>query len=444
MIEVIYKDEKREENDSGKIFDVPKNIRQIGQVSEDYRIYMEDYVYTFLKKTADKLQEAPDRCCLAVFTGQGKWADGVNYIFIKGALAVEDEEISAEHIDFGDGVWRKVQEEAEKYYSGQEILGWFLASHSLKMEATDVLRRIHLKYFGGGEKVLMLMDPSEKEEAFFRCENNFLVKQNGYYLYYEKNPRMQAYMMEKNPDIAGEEGEAAKDDAVKAFRAIINKKKETEETEDKVSVFSYAATACLALAVAAAGMHFYQNYQDMQAQDIKTEAVSSVINEREETPAAENKAQHMENLSAGADENETEDEKNKADAKETQETKTAEEDGSESGTETENRGEGDGDHETLSPEDEAIYREESDVRKAERRVQEAREQQGTDEESAEETTEQETAASSGTSYIIRPGDTLYQISLEQYGTMDKIEEICRLNSIEEDEIIYPGQIIVLP
>ena len=77
------------------------------------------------------------------------------------------------------------------------------------------------------------MDPSEKEEAFFRCENNFLVKQNGYYLYYEKNPRMQAYMMEKNPDIAGEEGEAAKDDAVKAFRAIINKKKETEETEDK-------------------------------------------------------------------------------------------------------------------------------------------------------------------------------------------------------------------
>ena len=82
MIEVIYKDEKREENDSGKIFDIPKNIRQIGQVSEDYRIYMEDYVYTFLKKTADKLQETPDKCCLAVFTGQGKWADGVNlYIY---------------------------------------------------------------------------------------------------------------------------------------------------------------------------------------------------------------------------------------------------------------------------------------------------------------------------------------------------------------------------
>ena len=54
------------------------------------------------------------------------------------------------------------------------------------------------------------------------------------------------------------------------------------------------------------------------------------------------------------------------------------------------------------------------------------------------------AAESGTSYIIRPGDTLYQISLEKYGTMDKINEICRMNGISEDELIYPGQIIVLP
>ena len=58
--------------------------------------------------------------------------------------------------------------------------------------------------------------------------------------------------------------------------------------------------------------------------------------------------------------------------------------------------------------------------------------------------EQETAATAGSSYIIRPGDTLYQISMAQYGNMDKIEEICRLNDISEDEIIYPGQIIVLP
>ena len=51
MIEVIYKDEKQEP-DSGENFpELPKNIRQIGIISDNYRIYMEDYVYTFLGKT---------------------------------------------------------------------------------------------------------------------------------------------------------------------------------------------------------------------------------------------------------------------------------------------------------------------------------------------------------------------------------------------------------
>ena len=47
-------------------------------------------------------------------------------------------------------------------------------------------------------------------------------------------------------------------------------------------------------------------------------------------------------------------------------------------------------------------------------------------------------------YVIRPGDTIYQISIEKYGSMDKIQEICELNGISQEEIIYPGQIIILP
>jgi len=47
-------------------------------------------------------------------------------------------------------------------------------------------------------------------------------------------------------------------------------------------------------------------------------------------------------------------------------------------------------------------------------------------------------------YIIKPGDTLYQISLSRYGTLDAIVEICELNHLTENQIIYPGQMIVLP
>lgn len=445
MIEVIYKDEKQEAKGSEGMFSVPKNIRQIGQAGENYRIYMEDYAYTFLKKKAGAVNEGQDGGCLAVLTGESKWIGGVTYIFIRGALAVENAEISAEHIDFTEEMWKGIHEELKKYFEGQEIAGWFFAARSLSMETTDLFQRVHLRHFGGGEKVLMLMDPAEQEEAFFRYENNFLVRQTGYYLYYEKNPQMQTYMLEKIPDISGAEQETVQDDAVKAFRRIIGKKKTEEpaEAEEKPSVFSYAATACLVMAVAAVGIRFYQNYQHVQEQNVKTEAAASILDdtkEIQETAAETEKAA----VSPAA----------QAERKSEKET----EDITPTPKIMENSGDPDQDGtETLTEEDKAIYREESDVRKAERRVQAARENrenkeatENTDntEENEEREISSETiangAAESGISYIIRPGDTLYQISLEKYGTMDKINEICRMNGISEDELIYPGQIIVLP
>lgn len=427
MIEVIYKDEKQEAKGSEGMFSVPKNIRQIGQAGENYRIYMEDYAYTFLKKKAGAVNEGQDEGCLAVLTGESKWIGGATYVFIRGALAVENAEISAEHIDFTEEMWKGIHEELKKYFEGQEIAGWFFAARSLPMETTDLFQRVHLRHFGGGEKVLMLMDPAEQEEAFFRYENNFLVRQTGYYLYYEKNPQMQTYMLEKIPGISGAEQETVQDDAVKAFRRIIGKKKTEEpaETEEKPSVFSYAATACLVMAVAAVGIRFYQNYQHVQEQNVKTEAAASIL---EDTKEIQETAAETEKAAVSpAAQAERESEKETADITPTPKIM-------ENGGDPEQEG-----TETLTEEDKAIYREESDVRKAERRVQAARENR----ENSSETIANG-AAESGTSYIIRPGDTLYQISLEKYGTMDKINEICRMNGISEDELIYPGQIIVLP
>ena len=105
-----------------------------------------------------------------------------------------------------------------------------------------------------------------------------------------------------------------------------------------------------------------------------------------------------------------------------------------------------------------IYQEESDVRKAQRREQlEERQTENektptgmpvkTDEEGAEQPdgvkSDLETSAQQKT-YVICPGDTLYQISMEKYGTAEVIKEICSLNNISQEEIIYPGQVIVLP
>ena len=45
MIEIIQETEKTEDKQEAKL---PRNIRQIGNPEKDFRIYMEDYVYTYL------------------------------------------------------------------------------------------------------------------------------------------------------------------------------------------------------------------------------------------------------------------------------------------------------------------------------------------------------------------------------------------------------------
>lgn len=413
MIEVIYKEEKQETKGSEALFCIPRNIRQIGPAEENYRIYMEDYVYTFLGKLAET--SAPNDGSIALLTGEVRWQAKITYLFVQGAVMAEGMEAAPDHVDFTEDVWTMLQKEKEHYFPEQEIVGWFFARPQLALEITDILFRAHRKHFGG-EKVLMLMDPAEKEDAFFRCESDHMIRQSGYYIYYEKNPLMQAYMQERFPAVPGHGEEEAPDKAVKTFRKIIQgkQKAQKEETEGRTSVFSYAATACLAIAALTVGLNFYQNLGRTPEGGAQTETVSSASAEQETSEPTATPAPTLAAVRATA-------------------TPAPEKNRKEEVSET---GAG-----TRTAEN---YPEESDARKARRHaaptVTEAPGEQETPETQEEKTASQAVRES----YVIRPGDTLYEISMARYGDMSAIEEICRLNGFSEDEVIYPGQIIVLP
>ena len=529
MIEVVYKDEKREVQKNEGNFNLPRNIRQIGQIRGNYRIYMEDYVYTFLGRlSAAACKDEEKKGSLAVFTGEMQWEDGTGYLFIRGALLAKCQDLTPEHIDLSEEVWIAIQDEQKQYFPEQHILGWYFAFPQMAIEITELMQKIHLQYFGG-EKVLMLAEPTEGEEAFFHYENGLMAKVKGYYIYYEKNAAMQEYMVQKNQILKPEFTEKCSDEAVTTFRKIIQEKKNKSseaEAEVHTSVFSYAATACILLALLAVGTGLYRNYREFQ--DIK-----------ENTPAS--------SLAAGADVKKKEDTENgnaentNAESTNTEDANTestntegvntesanAEDANAEStnteivntenvnteSTNTENANPQNQDEDSWeevpvtekpqesrtenSSDENAVeetgssefYRQESDERKAKRRealtkttaedstgadirsdmansaIEESdienavagnTEIKNEDIENAEDpstagvdtgTTEGKMAETSGKAhdtYVIRPGDTLYQISIEKYGSMDVIREICELNGIAENQIIYPGQVIVLP
>lgn len=498
MIEVIYKEENQEAQNGEGTFGLPKNIRQIGLIREDYKIYMEDYVYTFLVRLARAEEAGKTKTRVAVLTGETKWQGGTTYLFIKGAVMAEGMEAALDHIDFSTEIWQKIHEEQKKYFEDQEIVGWFYSQPQLSIEISEVLTKVHLKHFGG-EKVLMLLEPQEREDAFFRYENNTMTRLGGYYLYYEKNPYMQSYMLDKNKVLQPDIGEQYEDKAVKDFRKIITDKNGEKKEREAPSVFSYGVTACLAVAVLAVGVNFYRNYQGFQQQKGDSVTVSSVIVEEvSPSPKGETNSSAKEkrnlsgtstqsNNSTGADaqkkntqnpgSTDQEISASEKSAEETADLNVTDSGSSGGGAAEKNSGqqtttdsrikeqsadknqtvnessdrteqvpvqssseaESSGMTETTEQNSDAdaaaqIYQEESDDRKAQKRVREA----------AQKENEEAASRAAHESYVIQPGDTLFQISMDRYGSVEAIAQICALNGITADQIIYPGEVIVLP
>ena len=420
MIEVIYKEDTTEQEVAQETFSMPRNVRQIGLANGDYRIYIEDYVYTFLCSLAE--DEKPEgQGSVAILTGEIQWTADMTCVFVKGAIAADGMEAAAEHIDFSEKLWQKLQEDKDQYFPEQEIVGWFFAQPQITMEITELFVKVHLRHFGG-EKILMLMDPGEREDAFFRYDGGMMAKLSGYYIYYEKNSQMQTYMIERSQKEGGEASEEVEDRAVRNFRKIIDSKNPEERGEEKTSVFSYAATVCLALAVLVAGAGFYRNQQEKtEVPEDYRAASASVV---QITPAV---TEPVRSVSVS-----------------TKAVQTQKPVQTEKPVQTQEAVQG-----TPVPTETLQKREKISITPEPRRSKKqsvSEETQKKDNKTEEKKTEETSAAAGnpGETYVIRPGDTLYQISLNRYGTVDAMEQICELNGISANEIIYPGQVIVLP
>ena len=76
-------------------------------------------------------------------------------------------------------------------------MGWFLSRMGFSTAINDKIEKMHVENFPGKDKVLFITDSLESEDAFYMYEHGQLVKQKGYYIYYEKNEAMQNYIMKQ-------------------------------------------------------------------------------------------------------------------------------------------------------------------------------------------------------------------------------------------------------
>ncbi len=197
MIEIICKEESAKENQkrNGETICLPKNIRQEGSPRGRHKIYLEDYVHTYLKNVA----KSKDRCA-AVFLGKSQVEKDIRYTFISGLIECSEAVYQWDSISLDDSFWDYIYREEKQYFPELEIVGWFLGKAGQAMELPPAVEAAHRKYFSGRDKILMLMDILEEEEVFFVYEQGYLQKREGYYIYYEKNLAMQEYMICKREE----------------------------------------------------------------------------------------------------------------------------------------------------------------------------------------------------------------------------------------------------
>lgn len=430
MIEFVYKEKAKEEGPERKL-DLPKNVRQIGEPEENRKIYIEDYVITYLKRFA---KEEPLGSRIAVLLGDSERMGGIPYLFIRSAVALKELEYSEGGIPFTDEVWAEVYSAVKEYFPAQDILGWFLSVPGYPMELDPGLARIHVNCFGGVDKVLLAAEPTDGDEDFFAYENGRLTRQKGYYIFYEKNEAMQRFMIDTGDGESIDEKEQFEDRAIKSFRAIVQEKKDISG-QKRVMTFLYTASTFLVMVVLVIGITLINNYEKMEGLEMALSDISRTLESQE----AEEALAETENVDAGptaaeptaAEPAVTEPTAAEPTAAEEQPAEEAEQEAAE------------------KPEQEAAGETEREA--AGESEQGSGEESGQEEPKAAEQEEpqqeaQEAAAEDAIPeiYTVQKGDTLLGISRRIYGRDDQIDAICSLNGIDDSDRILAGQKLLLP
>ena len=242
---------------------LPKNIRQIGSPAGHTKVYIEDYVITFLNSLSmDKNTYVRG----AILFGEKKQIGNDLVIFIRGAIEGQNLELDLDETVFDDEVWREIYQQKERLFSGLDVIGWALLRMGFSVRLNDKIKKTHFENFPGEGKVLYMMDDLEGEDAFYVFRGEDLSRQNGYYIYYEKNPMMQNYLVERRQDIKEVQTyekmmESRRDEKlIQQFREKISKKTKSNQRKGRIRNISTAAAVTIMMIMG--GTMYYYAGQD--------------------------------------------------------------------------------------------------------------------------------------------------------------------------------------
>lgn len=401
--------------------ELPKNVTQIGESDRFCKIYVEDYVVSYLKQLN---QAAGNKDIAVALYGVRKAEGDVAYLFLYGACRLEFLQRETKHLS--QAQQQEIEKCRQRYFSEYEFLGYRVLN---------------------GDMI----------EGFHICDRSVCRYITGYAQFYEKNDSMLNFMLETRsgeaqPEVVdqekyevvkrrqeerksqGEEGKTASHKMAAPTRGV-EAGMSNEERQDLSQVWKSqklgrtslrgmkaAAVAVFAL-LCVVGVNSLNGGQGIE--DIQVWARQTLAGVTEQKLPDEDAQGAVEAMSPN-DTLVTEDRLTDAILQENQQStqeSAAQEGGSSEGS-------------NLPKEDQ-----EAEVKDDSAETPSGAEQGGKSDET------ENTAPAEGpamTAYVIRQGDTLTSICIRNYGSDARLQEICSINEITNPDDIKVGQKILLP
>lgn len=252
--------------DRDEEFSFPTKIKQMGCIDDTIKIYMEDYVYTYLYQFARTGGNAEK---LAALVGRHMIVDGQEVVVISGAIQGKYTVHEKGGETFSEETWNYINQQLSVYFQGQSLVGWVHTQPGFGAFLMARDESFHKTFFKEKWQVLFVIDPLDKLDTFFAPvpDGSGLRLVRGYFVYYEKNQEMHEYMLENTmvtPKSSEEEVEAeavlSKDtipvhkgkptpeermDAAKDIRRVLQRRAKEAEAQSKTRFRVLTGISCV-------------------------------------------------------------------------------------------------------------------------------------------------------------------------------------------------------
>ena len=177
--------------------EIPARVKQMGGIDSTVRIFMEDYVYTYLYQYG-RSEGGKEK--LAVLVGRHYVVNGQETILISGAIQGKRTVQENGQERFTEETWEHIGGEMETYFKGMMIVGWVHCQPGFGAFLMTKDEEMHRAYFKENWQVLFVLDTVDKLDTFYVYdeEGKGLRQARGYFIYYDKNREMQEYMLENS------------------------------------------------------------------------------------------------------------------------------------------------------------------------------------------------------------------------------------------------------